>query len=53
MEGGNTEIVSNNYQPTELHSQVINHFECGLCKNIVFQPKECPKCTKPYCHECV
>ena len=50
---GNTEISSNNYVAAELHNLVINHFECGLCKNIVFQPKECSKCTKPFCHECV
>lgn len=53
MEGSGAEISSTHYHASELHNHVIEHFECYFCKNIVFQPKECPKCTKPYCHECI
>lgn len=37
--------------PTEL-SNVIDHFLCRLCKYVVWQPKECPKCNSVFCHEC-
>jgi hypothetical protein len=37
--------------PTEL-TNVIDHFLCRICKLVVFQPKECPKCTSVYCFEC-
>jgi len=45
------EIGSGNFMPTEL-AQAVDHFECRICKFIVYQPKECPKCNSVYCHDC-
>ena len=52
MEGsGSYEVNVQNFVPTEL-SNVIEHFLCRLCKLVVWQPKECPKCNSVFCHEC-
>lgn len=45
------EIGTNNFVATELPT-AVDHFICRICKFIVYQPKECPKCNSVYCHEC-
>lgn len=45
------EVQSSNFQATELPN-VIDHFLCKACSFVVYQPKECSKCSSVYCHEC-
>jgi len=51
MEASGYEVQSSNFVPTEL-TNVIDHFLCRICKYVVLQPKECPKCSSVYCHPC-
>ena len=46
------EVSVSQYVPTEM-ANVIDHFIYHLCTNVVYQPKECPKCEKCYCFDCV
>ena len=45
------EVSLNQYVATMIPN-VINHFVCRLCSNVVFEPKECPHCEQPYCFNC-
>ena len=29
------------------------HFTCGICQNIVFEPKECTQCETLFCKLCI
>ena len=46
------EVSISQYTPSEV-STVIEHFICKICKFVVYQPKECPKCEQAYCFDCV
>ena len=45
------DVQSTQFVATEL-PDIIDHFLCKICNYVVYQPKECPKCSSVFCFEC-
>jgi hypothetical protein len=37
----------------EMHEEVKNYLDCGICLNVLEQPVECNTCKRSFCRACV